>query len=274
MNMICQKCGSPNITLQYDRELRRSVPRCLMCGTEYKPVSKSVQNIPQNIPEEKMNVLPQETILGIQKAIQEGTSVRKLMRKFNIAKETARKYMRNYYKDTGEERPENRGGSERKPENIDKPRPKCKVEGCDRWPVRDGLCTRHFKKEVDDMATEIKGSHKACKNHPDKYAVARELCAACIKKEKKAMAIREAQAMGLPLSDADKFIIGKKYGVSATTISNWLKEIKQAAPKVEMTEIRQEETSIVEQLRAVVVSYEEKIRALNTTIEILSGRAA
>jgi transposase len=210
MTQICARCESQSIVKDYDYGRHCEYKKCQMCGSEKfkeKDLSKVTQNIPKIIPsvvkivkkEEPMNMLSPEKIEIIEKEIQDGTSVRKLMKSAGIAKETARKYLNEHYEKTGEPRPENRGGSERKEENKDKPRPTCKEEGCDKWPVRSGLCTHHWsteyrvgikkgiavavpiKEEEKDM--ELKRGHKACKNHPEKYALVEDMCSRCYTKE-------------------------------------------------------------------------------------------
>lgn len=260
MPSICVHCGSQSKKMEYDRD-RGSYPVCMMCGREKFKERTVNPVVRENRTTESANDDAQVSLFDtIGKLVYPGeekeddrSSINDQFAKFRkLPKETI---IRKYYKRTGEPRPENRGGSEHKEENKDKPHPVCKVKDCDKWPVRDGLCTHHWsteyrvgiqkgvavavplKKEEKPMA--VKKGRKACTNHPEKYAVSGGLCCACIREKNgksyrsmkkqtpeaiRIMAVREAEAMEPNRTEADLYRLSKKYHVSITTLKLWIKK--------------------------------------------------
>lgn len=261
MPLICTHCGSQSKKTVYDRD-RGSYPVCMMCGREkLKEIVKTESDFSQKVVQNDNAQVSLFDVIG------------KLV-----------------YPKQEEELPDTGNPI------IDDFRKNYRVGTRKGIPIAIPL-----KKEEKPMAKEIKAGHKACTNHPDKYAVRGGLCCACIREKNgksyrsmkkqtpeaiRIMAVREAEAMA-NRTEADLYRLSKKYHVSIGTMKSWIKkyetktdeETKAPAsePKLvetEITPVKEEPVNIAEILLNEIAKRESEIRVLKLTLDILRKEAA
>lgn len=106
--------------------------------------------------EKEVNKIDKDKAALITELAEKGIGIRKIAEQTGAARETVRRHIKLYYASSGKDRPVNKGG------------------------YHD-----HESKEKMEVVDTIKGKHRACINHPDKYAVRKGLCQACYTQEKK-----------------------------------------------------------------------------------------